>query len=460
MSEGKPSSQKIFLDRIANVLGKVATKINNLRYIMVIKNAFTALIPVIITGAFGTLFSAMVFDSENGLAKIKALRFLENLKPISSAISYFTLSFLTIYVVFLIGIELAKLNKVKGVFPGVVAVMSYLSVNPTIYNFVDGKKTVAVADVLAKQYTDTKGLFLGMIVGIASIELYCWLGRQDKLKIKMPDTVPPNVSASFSALFPTILTVTAVASIGFAIKSFTGMYAYDIIYNLVQKPLEGIVQGLPGILLLMFIAQVFWVIGIHGNQMIKPVREPLLLAAIAVNTDAFNAGKELPNIITMPFWDMYMSMGGSGVTIGLLVAILLVSKREDMRQITKLSLAPGIFNINEPVIFGMPIMLNPILAIPFILTPLITGTIGYFATSIGFAAKAAVMVPWPMPPIINAYLATAGDIGAVITQLICIVVSILVYLPFVKMLNRPVMEEQEEPETIESLHDKVVHEEK
>jgi PTS system cellobiose-specific IIC component len=275
-----------------------------------------------------------------------------------------------------------------------------------------------------------------MFVAIVSIELYAWLGRQKRLQITMPDSVPGNVSASFSALFPTIFTVTIIATAGFAIKALTGMYAYDIIYNVVQRPLEGIVQGLPGILLLMFIAQVFWVIGIHGNQMVKPIREPLLLAAIAVNTEAFEAGKEVPNIITMPFWDMYMSMGGSGVTIGLLIAILIVGKREDMRQITKLSLAPGIFNINEPVIFGMPIMLNPILAIPFILTPLVTGTIGYVATSLGFAAKAVVMVPWPMPPIVNAYLATAGDIGAVITQVICIIVAILIYLPFVLVMNR------------------------
>ncbi|KAF1299105.1 PTS lactose transporter subunit IIC [Enterococcus sp. JM4C] len=426
-----------FMGKLADVLGRFATKVNSLRYIMVIKNAFAALIPVIITGAFGTLFSAMVFDNENGLAQINGLGFLVDLKPISSAISYVTLSFLTIYAVFLIGIELAKLNKVSGVFPGVVAVMSYLSVNPTVYEFTNADNLKVVAEnVLAKQYTDTKGLFLGMFVAIASIELYCWLGRQDKLQIKMPDTVPTNVSTSFSALFPTILTVAIIATVGFIIKAATGMYAYDIIYNVVQKPLEGIVQGLPGILLLMFIAQVFWVIGIHGNQMVKPVREPLLLAAIAVNTEAFEAGKEIPNIITMPFWDMYMSMGGSGVTIGLLVAILLVSKRDDMRQITKLSLAPGIFNINEPVIFGMPIMLNPILAIPFIVTPLVTGTIGYVATSLGFAAKAVVMVPWPMPPIVNAYLATAGDIGAVITQIICIIVSILIYLPFVKVSNK------------------------
>lgn len=426
-----------FMGKLTEVLGNFATKVNSFRYIMVIKNAFASLIPVIITGAFGTLFSAMVFDNENGLARIKALSFLAELKPISSAVSYVTLSFLTIYAVFLIGIELARLNNVKGIFPGIVAVMSYLSVNPFVYEYVNADNITVIAEnVLAKQYTDTKGLFLGMFVVIASIELYCWLGRQERLKLKMPDTVPTNVSESFSALFPTILTVAIIATAGFVIKAVTGMYAYDIIYNIVQRPLEGIVQGLPGILLLMFIAQVFWVIGIHGNQMVKPVREPLLLAAIAVNTEAFEAGKEIPNIITMPFWDMYMSMGGSGVTIGLLIAILLVSKRDDMREITKLSLAPGIFNINEPVIFGMPIMLNPILAIPFIATPLITGTIGYVATSLGFAAKAVVMVPWPMPPIVNAYLATAGDIGAVVTQIICIIVSILIYLPFVKVSNK------------------------
>lgn len=426
-----------FMGKLTEVLGNFATKVNSFRYIMVIKNAFASLIPVIITGAFGTLFSAMVFDNENGLARIKALSFLAELKPISSAVSYVTLSFLTIYAVFLIGIELARLNNVKGIFPGIVAVMSYLSVNPFVYEYVNADNITVIAEnVLAKQYTDTKGLFLGMFVAIASIELYCWLGRQERLKLKMPDTVPTNVSESFSALFPTILTVAIIATAGFVIKAVTGMYAYDIIYNIVQRPLEGIVQGLPGILLLMFIAQVFWGIGIHGNQMVKPVREPLLLAAIAVNTEAFEAGKEIPNIITMPFWDMYMSMGGSGVTIGLLIAILLVSKREDMREITKLSLAPGIFNINEPVIFGMPIMLNPILAIPFIATPLITGTIGYIATSLGFAAKAVVIVPWPMPPIVNAYLATAGDIGAVVTQIICIIVSILIYLPFVKVSNK------------------------
>jgi len=144
----------------------------------------------------------------------------------------------------------------------------------------------------------------------------------------------------------------------------------------------------------------------------------------------------VPNIITMPFWDVYMSIGGSGCTIGLLLAVMLATRRKEMREISKLSLGPSVFNINEPVIFGMPIMLNPILAIPFIITPLITGTIGYFATSLGFAGRAVVMVPWTTPPIINAWLSTAGSMGAVITQAGCIVVSVLIYLPFVKVASR------------------------
>lgn len=426
-----------FLDKVTEVLGGFADKVNGMRYIIVIKNAFYALIPVIIAGAFGTLFGTMVFDSSTGLAQFAPLAWLAELKPIATALSYVTLSFLTIYVVFLMGLELGKLNEHEGYFPGIVAVMSYLVVNPTTYEATnDEGLTMLVSNVLAKQYTDTKGLFLGMIVAIAAVELYAKLTHCKALNFQMPDTVPPNVSRSFSSLFPGTLTVAIFSTIGFAFNKLTGIYLYDAIYKVVQEPLMGIIQGLPGILLLMFVAQVFWVIGIHGNQMIKPIREPLLIAAITANADAFASGQPLPNVITMPFWDMYMSFGGSGCTLGLLIAILLISKRDDMRAITKLSLPCAIFNINEPVIFGMPVMLNPILAIPFIITPLVTGTIGYFATVSGFAAKAVVYIPWPTPPIFSAWLATAGDFGAVITQIVCIVVSVLIYLPFVKMSNK------------------------
>ncbi|MDG0781341.1 PTS transporter subunit EIIC [Klebsiella pneumoniae] len=371
-------------DKLIDALGRFATTFNSYRYIMAIKSAFITLMPVIIVGAFSVLISNMVLDPKNGLASFSSLSFLAALKPITSALNYATLNFLNIGAVFLIGIELGRINGIKSLFPGLLAVICFICVTPTtVEMMVDGQMHV-VKDVLLRQFSDTRSLFLGMFIAILSVEIYCWLEGRKGLKIKMPDTVPPNVSASFSALIPAIITTTAIATFGFLFHQLTGMYLYDAVYQVVQQPLERVVQSLPGILLLMFVAQLFWVIGIHGNQMIKPIREPLLLGAITVNMSAFEQGKEVPNIITMPFWDVYMSIGGSGLTIGLLV----------------------------------------------------TGSIGYFATLTGFAGKAVVMVPWTTPPLINAWLSTAGSMGAVVTQLICIVVAVLIYLPFVKIASR------------------------
>lgn len=424
-------------------LNMIAYKVNSLKYIIAIKNAFSMLLPVIITGAFATLFSNMVFDPVNGLAQFGPLSWLAALKPVAQSINYATLNMLTIGAVFLIGVEVAHQNKITGHFPGLLAVIAYIATIPNAIEILFNEQAVPVTNVISSDYTGTRGLFLGMFIAIASIELFSWLSRQSRLQISMPDTVPTNVSRSFNALIPTILTVTLIATGAFLVFLATGLTLYQIIYTTIQAPLESVVQGLPGVLLLMFVAQVFWVIGIHGNQMIKPVREPILLAAIAANTEAFEAGREIPNIINMPFWDIYMSMGGSGVTIGLLLAIFIVSKRADFKQIGKLSIGPGIFNINEPLIFGLPIMMNPIMAIPFIITPLITGTIGYFLTAVGFAGKAVVMIPWTTPPLISAYLATAGSWGAVLTQLLCIVVATVIYLPFVKASNKSVVIEKE-----------------
>ncbi|WP_027109203.1 PTS sugar transporter subunit IIC [Lacticigenium naphthae] len=414
-------------------MSAIAYKINSYKYIIAIKNAFTNLLPIIITGAFATLFSNMVFDSTNGLAQFGPLSFLEIFKPVSQSINYATMNLMALAAVFLIGLEMAKLNKLGSTgFAGLLAVISYIAVIPTTINVLIGEEMAEVGNVISSDYTGSRGLFLGMAVAILSVELFTWLSNKESLKIHMPDSVPSNVARSFSALIPTVLTVTLLATLSYVILWVSGQHVYEIIYTVVQGPLEELVSGLPGILLLMFVAQVFWVIGIHGNQMIKPIREPILLAAIAQNTAAFEAGEEIPNIISMPFWDIYMSMGGSGVTIGMLIAIFIVSRRKDFRAIAKLSVAPGLFNINEPIIFGIPVMLNPIMAIPFILTPLITGTIGYFATVIGFAGPAVVMIPWTTPPLLSGYLATAGSLGAVATQLICIVAATLIYLPFVK----------------------------
>ena len=421
----------------------IADKISNQKYMSAIKNAFSTLMPVIITGAFCTLVTNVICSTTTdgiSLAKVSGFAWLEVLSPIFNAANYATLNFFTIGAVVLIGLELGKKNGINTFAPAVIALCSYVACCPTTIDFtLESGDIIQVADVFGKNYTAARGLFLGMVIAMISVEFFSWFVKSGKLKISMPDSVLGNVATSFNVLFPAMITIILCSAVNFGVTQLTGMTLYDIIYTMLQKPLEAVMQGLPGLLILMLVAQLFWVIGIHGNQIIKPVREPLLNAAIIANTDLVNSGNFVRgdlNIINMSFWDVYMSMGGSGVTIGLVVAIFLFSKREDYRGIAKLSLAPGIFNINETMTFGLPIMLNPIMAIPFIITPLITGAIAYFLTVIGFADVLVYAIPWTTPPILSAWLATGGSMTAVITQLLCIAVSILIYIPFVMAANK------------------------
>ena len=421
----------------------IADKISNQKHMSAIKNAFSTLMPVIITGAFCTLATNVLCSTTTegiSLAKISAFSWLEVLTPIFTAANYATLNFFTIGAVILIGLELGKKNGINSYAPAIIALCSYVACCPTSVSVtLDSGELLQVADVFGKNYTAARGLFLGMVLALVSVEIFSAIVKSGKLKISMPESVPANVATSFNVLFPSMITIILCSAINFGVNQITGMTLYDIIYTMLQKPLEAVMQGLPGLLILMLVAQLFWVIGIHGNQIIKPVREPLLNAAILANTDLVNSGNYVRgdlNIINMSFWDVYMSMGGSGVTIGLIVAIFLFSKREDYKNIAKLSLAPGIFNINETMTFGLPIMLNPILAIPFVITPLVTGSIAYVLTAVGFADVLVYAIPWTTPPILSAWLASGGSITCIITQLIYIAASILIYVPFVIAANK------------------------
>ncbi|MDS0113648.1 PTS transporter subunit EIIC, partial [Enterobacter hormaechei subsp. steigerwaltii] len=175
-----------FQEKLIDALGSFATTFNSYRYIQAIKSAFITLMPVIIVGAFSVLISNMVLDPKNGLASFQSLSFLAALKPITSALNYATLNFLNIGAVFLIGIELGRINGIKSLFPGLLAVICFICVTPTtVEMLVDGEMHV-VKDVLLRQFSDTRSLFLGMFIAILSVEIYCWLENRKGLKIRMP----------------------------------------------------------------------------------------------------------------------------------------------------------------------------------------------------------------------------------------------------------------------------------
>lgn len=161
--------------------------------------------------------------------------------------------------------------------------------------------------------------------------------------------------------------------------------------------------------------------------------DPVLLINTNKNMQAFAAGDHVPYIITSVFRDTFGMMGGTGSTLCLLVATFIFSRVKASREVTKLSIVPGIFNINEPVIYGYPIVFNIPLLIPFVLTPIISLLIAYSATVLGLMNKTVVLVPWTTPPLLNGFLATGGDWRAIVVQVISFTVGVLFYIPFMKI---------------------------
>ncbi len=205
---------------------------------------------------------------------------------------------------------------------------------------------------------------------------------------------------------------------------------------LLQAPFMQLGQSLYTILLISFFIPVFWFVGLHGANLVGPLINSVYLPAVIENAEAVNAGLAMPNIWTSVSWDIYVNLGGVGATLALLIAIFIASKQESYRSVAKTSLAPGIFMINEPVMFGLPVVLNPVLIVPFVTVPLVLTIIAYTATKVGIVPPTSVIVPWTTPPVLGAFLATGGSIAAALLALMNFVIAIVIYLPFVHLSNR------------------------
>ena len=212
-----------------------------------------------------------------------------------------------------------------------------------------------------------------------------------------------------------------------------------LISKFIQEPLRKVNTSLFGVIFLYSLGNFLFTLGIHQTVIYGTLLEPLLIA----NMLAYANHHTIPHIMNVAFVPTFGMIGGSGSTIVLLIVTFLFSKNKASKSIAKLGLAPGIFNINEPVIFGYPVVYNMALMIPFVALPAIGIAIAYAATALGFMSKCVVYIPWTTPPLVNAYLATAGDFRAVIVQLIIIAIGVLLYLPFVK-INDKIMEKQME----------------
>lgn len=243
----------------------------------------------------------------------------------------------------------------------------------------------------------------------------------------------PAVARSFAALLPAMIVISLFGLIAAIFAAFGITDIIGSFYAAVQEPFMGLANSYPSALLIAFITPFLWFFGLHGANMIDPFLQTINAPAIEANLAAVTAGKAAPYIVNKPFIDSFVNLGGTGATFGLIIAIILVGrKHKAYNVVNNLSMAPGLFNINEPMLFGLPIVLNPIMFIPFILAPMTLVTTAYWATSLGLVPVATVMPPWVTPPILGGFLATQSFSGAILAA-VNLVISVAIYAPFVRI---------------------------
>ncbi|WP_318358215.1 PTS sugar transporter subunit IIC [Enterobacter sp.] len=279
------------------------------------------------------------------------------------------------------------------------------------------------------------GLFSAIILAIATVQIMRFFVVRN-IVIKLPDGVPPAVAQSFVSLIPAAAIITLVwlvrVMLNFDINSF---------FTWLVSPLVSGLGSLPGMLVLIFLISLLWCCGIHGDNILSGITSPIFLKYIAENTQAYLNHQPIPHITADGFYIVFMCLGGTGATLGLVLAMLR-SRSKMYKSVGKLSLPSAIFCINEPVIFGCPIVFNPLLMIPFTLTPMILCTATYSLMYFDIIGRPVLQIPWTMPPIFAAWFVTGGNIPAVIWSVCTIVISALVYLPFFKIAERRQMEKE------------------
>ncbi|MCR1950087.1 PTS transporter subunit EIIC [Clostridium sp. DSM 100503] len=433
-----------FMNWMERYMVPIASKIGAQRHLVAIRDGFATIMPLMIIGSFGLLIHNFPIQSVKDLfVEGQPLHWLDVIALNVYGGSMFLMG---LFAAISIGYALGKSYDVDGFATGLVTLASSLVFTnmfaykaPVTWGGFDAG-TLGWEPGIFTKWLGPSGLITILIVTLITGTIFAKLSQNKKLVIKLPDGVPPAVSRSFSALLPTMITLTLVGIVFAICEAFGYAEVYLHVYNLISKPLMGLANSLPVLLVLILIQQLLWFFGLHGSNILAPVINSIFLALTAENMAAIAAGNtEGINIINSQLLDSYVNLGGSGLTAALMIAMIIKSKSAINKSIRNVATGPAFFNINEPVIFGLPIVLNPIYIIPFILAPIASAIIAYVLSKVGFVAPASAVVPWTCPPVISAFLATGQWQGAVVA-LINIAVSVLIYLPFVAYADKKNLE--------------------
>ncbi|MDU6810387.1 MAG: PTS cellobiose transporter subunit IIC [Clostridium sp.] len=420
------------LDKLESIFMPLAEKIGKNKYLISIRDGFLLTTPLLIIGSFFLLIANFPI---NNWTEFWARFFGENWTAYMAKPTSATFDIMAILAVVGIAYSFSRELNVDKLSGAAVAVVSWFILMP--YKVTDGSVTL---NGIPLDWVGSKGIFIGIITAFVSVHIYAWVIKKGWI-IKMPKGVPPAVTQSFAALVPSavVLGVFFLANSLIAITPYDN--AFNFIFKFLQQPLLVLGNTLGAVLVAMGFQHFFWFFGINGGSIVGSIMQPILTPLSMENLSAFQAGTALPNVINQQFYDLFTTFGGAGSTLSMLIAMIIVCRSQRIKNLSKISIVPALFGINEPVIFGLPVVLNPTILIPFLLTPLINILISYFSMVSGLVPfTSGVSMPWTTPVIISGFL-TTGWRGALL-QLILVILGVFIYMPFVKMMDKQYKKEE------------------
>lgn len=409
-----------------------ANKLSQNKVLKAISGGFSALLPIIMVGAIASLLSGLNIEVyQNFITTI-------GLKTIVSYISAYTTNMMAIYAVFSIGNSMAKQLECKdqSILVGIISLMVFLLTIPLGVS----KDEVTIAAAISTTYFGAPGLFTAMIIGCVVPPIYNIFVKHH-IVIKMPDGVPPQIANGFSAIIPAVC-ITAVFA---AIRQLCALTSFGtlsgLIYGLLKTPLSHLTNSPITFVVLLLFCNILWFFGIHGGMVTMSFLSMLYMAPALENLEAMAAGQPLPNMLTNTWWFTFAQLGGSGGIIGLAVCMFLFSKSERYKTLGKIAILPALCSISEPIVFGVPLVLNVMMLIPMILSPLFCFLTSYLMTSIGVLPYLnGIQLSTGTPIVLAGFL--AGGWRAAIWQIVLVALQAVLYFPFFRMVDKQALEEE------------------
>jgi PTS system cellobiose-specific IIC component len=414
-----------FFAWLENRLLPPMTRLAEQRHLQAIRDGIIATLPLIIIGSFFLIIANPPIES-----------WAKAISPYKQKIVipyYLSMGLLSLYASFSMGFNLAKSYRLDGLTGGLLSaatfLMTFLPLQLDHY-LPEGQ---ALGMLLPLSNMGGKGVFLAILAMIFAVEIMRFL-HQARWTIQMPSSVPSSVARSFSALIPASIIILTM----WVLRVWLNIDLLEVLKWIFQPLTYFAGNTFLGAFLPVLFIMVLWSTGIHGSAVIGTFFQPIWFALLEENAAAVALGQPMPNPVVEPFFQWFVFIGGSGTTISLVI-LLLFSKSPYLKQVGRVSLIPGIFNINEPVVFGVPMILNPLMFIPFILSPITCTITTYLAYSFDWINHIAVYPPWTLPAPIGAFLATGGDWRAVILLFVNVILAGLIYYPFFKAYERKMM---------------------